>query len=114
SATQGHALEVLVDHGPLSMNDLAGRLFLDKSTTSRVVDALERKGHATRKADPADRRALRLNVTAAGRELLERIRSEILTEEKSLMAEFEPVIRREMTRLIHRLSRAAAARIDTT
>lgn len=114
SVTQGHALEVVVDQGPLSMNDLAARLFLDKSTTSRVVDALERKGHATREADPTDRRALRLSATASGRELLERIRKEILTEEKRLLTEFEPVIRREMTRLISRLSKAAAARIDTT
>src|SRR5690606_22027313 len=92
SVTQAHALEVLVEHGPLSMNDLAARLFLDKSTTSRVVDALERKGHAKREANPGDRRALRLNVTEPGAQLLSRIRSEILAEEKRLLAEFEPAV----------------------
>ena len=114
SVTQAHALEVLVELGPLSMNDLAAKLFLDKSTTSRVVDALERKGHAKREANPGDRRALRLNVTESGAGLLGRIRMEILAEEKRLLAEFEPAVRREMTRLITRLSRAAAARIDTS
>jgi MarR family transcriptional regulator, 2-MHQ and catechol-resistance regulon repressor len=114
SVTQCHALEVLVTTGPLSMNHLAGRLFLDKSTTSRVVDALERKECAVREANPADRRALRLSATSRGHDLLERIRAEILNEEKRLLAEFEPAVRREMTRLISRLARAAAARVDTS
>ena len=43
SVTQCYALEALVRRGPLTMNELAARLFLDKSTASRVVDALERK-----------------------------------------------------------------------
>lgn len=114
SVTQCHALEVMVDHGSLSMNDLAARLFLDKSTTSRVVDALERKELARRDSNPSDRRALRLTATAAGAELLRKIRGEILIEEKRLLAEFEPAVRREMSRLIGRLSKAAASRIDTT
>ena len=37
SVTQCYALETLVEHGPMRLNALAERLFLDKSTTSRVV-----------------------------------------------------------------------------
>jgi len=114
SVTQCHALEVLVEDGPLSMNDLAARLFLDKSTTSRVVDALERKEFAVREPNPADRRALHLSATRRGHDLLTRIREDILAEEKRLLVEFEPAVRREMARLISRLARAAAARIDTS
>lgn len=114
SVTQCHALQMIGDAGPLSMNDLAGRLYLDKSTTSRVVDSLERKGLARRDANPADRRALQLSTTEAGETLLETIRSDVLADEKRLLAEFEPAVRREMSRLISRLARAAAARVDTT
>lgn len=114
SVTQCHALSVIADSGPLSMNELAGRLFLDKSTTSRVVDALERKSFARREANPDDRRALRLSMTTEGIELLGCIRGDIIQDEKRLLAEFEPAVRREMTRLISRIARAAAARIDTT
>jgi MarR family transcriptional regulator, 2-MHQ and catechol-resistance regulon repressor len=114
SVTQCHALTLVGQEGPLSMNDLAARLYLDKSTTSRVVAALERKGYAAREANPADRRALRLTATPEGARLLTRIRGEILAEEKRLLAEFEPAVRKEMTRLVSRLARAAAARIDTT
>src|ERR1043165_3833739 len=42
--TQCYALETLVDHGPLRVGALAQRLFLDKSTTSRVVSTLVKKG----------------------------------------------------------------------
>ncbi|MEX2571837.1 MAG: MarR family transcriptional regulator [Gemmatimonadota bacterium] len=114
SVTQCHALQILHQSGPASLNDLAARLFLDKSTTSRVIDALERKEYAVREPNPKDRRALRLSVTPKGASLLERIREDILLDEKRLLAEFEPAVRREMTRLISRLARAAAARIDTT
>jgi DNA-binding MarR family transcriptional regulator len=114
SVTQAHALEIIDEVGPLSMNELAARLFLDKSTTSRVIASLERKGLARRDANPTDRRALHLNVTANGQRLLDTIRSRILSEEKRLLAEFEPAVRREMTRLIGRLARAAAARVDTS
>jgi MarR family transcriptional regulator, 2-MHQ and catechol-resistance regulon repressor len=114
SVTQCHALEVLSARGTLSMNDLAGHLYLDKSTTSRVVDALERKGLAVREANPVDRRALHLRTTPEGAAIVARIRKEILQEEKRLLADFEPAIRKEMTRLITRLARAAAARVDTT
>lgn len=113
SVTQCHALEVLHDRGELSMNELAAHLYLDKSTTSRVVDALERKSHAVRKANPSDRRALRLAITPGGRSLVRQIRDETLNEEKRLLREFEPAVRREMTRLVGRLARAAAARVDT-
>jgi MarR family 2-MHQ and catechol resistance regulon transcriptional repressor len=114
SVTQCHALDVIGDAGPLSMNDLAARLYLDKSTTSRVVDSLERKGLALRDANPSDRRALLLSATDDGRRLLATIRTAIIAEEKSLLVEFEPAVRREMTRLISRLARAAAARVDTS
>jgi hypothetical protein len=44
SVTQCYALETLVQHGPLRLSALAERLFLDKSTTSRVVGTLVKKG----------------------------------------------------------------------
>jgi DNA-binding MarR family transcriptional regulator len=45
SIAQCYGLEALVQDGPLMLNELASYLYLDKSTTSRVVDELERKGN---------------------------------------------------------------------
>ena len=38
--TQCYVLDILVRRGPLSLNDLAAEMLLDKSTLSRVVDGL--------------------------------------------------------------------------
>src|SRR5512139_3375572 len=54
SVTQCYALETLVEHGPLRLGALAARLFLDKSTTSRVVSALVRKGYVEQRPDASD------------------------------------------------------------
>src|SRR5215471_11457095 len=48
SVTQCYAIEALLRRGPSGLNDLAAELYLDKSTTSRVVSTLERKGYVTR------------------------------------------------------------------
>jgi DNA-binding MarR family transcriptional regulator len=114
SVSQCYALEAIVLEGPLGLNELAARLYLDKSTASRVVDALEKKGYAERRARPEDRRALRLVATEAGRELYARIQGDILAQERELLAEFSPEVRQSMAKLIGQLARAAAARVDTT
>ena len=113
SVTQCYALETLVKQGERTLNDLAAQLYLDKSTASRVVDALERKGYVTRRPHPEDRRALLLEATAAGRELEGRIRDSILAEERSLLAGFTPEVRQAMTQLLRQLARATATRSGT-
>src|SRR6185295_202792 len=113
SVSQCYALEELVRRGGMTLNDLAARLYLDKSTASRVIDSLERKGYVARTPHPSDRRAVLLEATAPGRDLYRRIEADILNEEKALLAGFDPEIRRAMTHLIARLARAAAERVET-
>src|SRR5918996_5720968 len=61
SVTQCYALETLVEHGPLRLGELSDRLFLDKSTTSRVVRSLVKKGYVKQHADARDGRATALS-----------------------------------------------------
>ncbi len=112
SVTQCYALEVLVRERALTLNDLAAHLYLDKSTASRVVDALERKAYVIRSPHPGDGRALQLKITPAGRALYGRIVSDILAEERALLAGFGPDVRRAMTELISQLARAAERRME--
>ncbi|HEX4495146.1 MAG TPA: MarR family transcriptional regulator [Thermoanaerobaculia bacterium] len=112
SVSQCYALEGIVRRGSMTLNDLAAYLYLDKSTASRVVDALERKGYAARLPHPSDRRASLLEATPAGRELEEKIRESILAEERQLLGDFTPEIRRSMTVVLRRLSRAAAKSVE--
>ncbi len=114
SVTQCYALEALVTAGPITLNELAAALYLDKSTTSRVADALEEKGYALRRANPESRRSVLLEATASGRELYGRIERDILAQEERLLAEFTPEVRRSMTRLIEGLARVASQCVDAS
>ena len=67
SLSELFAVHELDADGPLAQRDLTERLRLDKSTVSRLVDGLVRKGYVTRERDPANRRLYRLLVTAEGR-----------------------------------------------
>ncbi|HYO13604.1 MAG TPA: MarR family transcriptional regulator [Thermoanaerobaculia bacterium] len=113
SVTQCYALEALAGRGGLTLNELAAHLYLDKSTASRVVDALERKGYVERSPHPRDGRAVLLVATEAGKALYRTIRVDLLAEEKALLAGFDPEIRQAMTQLVARLARAVAARVES-
>lgn len=112
SVTQCYALRALVEEGPMGVNALAESLFLDKSTASRVVGALERKGHLVRRPDPQDGRAVVLEASDGGRRLYRRIEEELVEEVALSAAGFDPAVRREMVRLLGRLAAAAAARVE--
>ena len=55
--------------------ELADLLDIEPITLSRIIDRLEEAGHVERVADPADRRAWRLQVTAAAQPLIGKIRA---------------------------------------
>ena len=114
SLTQCHALEAVVRDGPLTTNALSGHLYLDKSTVSRAVSALERKGLLRRRRHEEDRRAILLEATPSGAELYSEIRSEIEERERRLIEDFEPDVRVALIEFIRRLSRAAEERVDAT
>ncbi|MFB6855343.1 MarR family winged helix-turn-helix transcriptional regulator [Streptomyces sp. NPDC056341] len=61
----------LVNHGPMVQRDLAAATGSDKAGIMRVVDDLERKGLAVRKAVPGDRRARAVEITPQGLELFD-------------------------------------------
>ncbi|MFD3519836.1 MarR family winged helix-turn-helix transcriptional regulator [Streptomyces sp. NPDC058653] len=64
-------LIVLVNEGPTVQRDLVTATGSDKAGIMRVVDDLEGKGLAVRKAVPGDRRARAVEITPAGLELFD-------------------------------------------
>lgn len=59
---------VLYEKPVLSVGDLAELTLRDRTTVTRFVDTLVRKGLATRKPDPKDRRRLLVSLSPSGRE----------------------------------------------
>ncbi len=110
SVTQCYALEALIRLGSITLNRLAQELYLDKSTASRVVDALERKEYVRRCADPGDARAVNLRVTRRGRALHGRIELELMETTERVASGFEPEVRRATAELMTRFARAAVDR----
>ncbi len=110
SVTQCYALSSIITHGPMTLNRLASELYLDKSTASRVVGSLVRKGYVHRSADPGDARALKLDVTKKGMGLHSKITRDLVREMKNLVADYDSDTRRATTRLISRLAQRASER----
>ena len=115
SITQCNALEVLVERGAMRSQVLASALMLDKSTTTRVVDALVRKGYVERRPDPEDGRAVSLRATKSGRALYARIHAELIEQQADLLRDLDPEVRAGAAEVIRRLAKAAHARfVDGT
>jgi DNA-binding MarR family transcriptional regulator len=70
---QYRALVVLASRGPQRVVDIATELRVNPSTGTRMCDRLVRKGLLRRGRTAADRRAVRLTLTAAGRRLVEQV-----------------------------------------
>jgi DNA-binding MarR family transcriptional regulator len=64
--SEAHALGELARDAPLTQTELGRRLRLEKSTVSRLIGQLDKRGWIGREPDPTDRRAVRLTLTEAG------------------------------------------------
>ena len=69
SVAEAYALLELERAAPLSQNDLASRLLLEKSTVSRLVAALEARGWISRTRSQEDGRRSELSLTDEGRRI---------------------------------------------
>jgi MarR family transcriptional regulator, 2-MHQ and catechol-resistance regulon repressor len=113
SVTQCYALETLVGQGPLRLGALAQRLFLDKSTTSRVVATLVKKRYVEQQPDASDGRATTLSATRRGRALCARINADLVAQQRVLLEDLDPAVRAGVVGVIRRLASAADARFRT-
>ncbi|KAB0483852.1 DNA-binding transcriptional regulator, MarR family [Pseudomonas reinekei] len=110
SVTQCYAIETLVKRGRLRLQALAEEMFLDKSTASRVVDTLERKGYVSRVEDHEDRRAVQVEVSEAGHELYQKIRTDLIAEERAMIEQLSPEARQGALSLLKQITRATEIR----
>ena len=111
SVTQCYALDALVRGGPMTLGSLAQTLMLDKSTTSRVAETLERKGYLKRTTHPSDARAVQLSPTSRGRSLHETIQRTLLDEERAIIESLPADVRRATVGVVRELAKVAAKRM---
>lgn len=111
SPNECYALEAIERARDLTVNALAATLGLHKSNASRIVGGLVEKGYVARRADGADRRAVRLAITPRGAAAHAAIRRSIEARYATLLAPLPPAIRHHLVGLLRALGEEAAARI---
>jgi DNA-binding MarR family transcriptional regulator len=92
--------------GPVRLSGLAGDLYVDLSTVSRQVAALEAAGLVRRTPDPTDRRASLIEATDTGATVFAQNREKWLGALRWLLADWTVSERQEFARLFARLNEA--------
>jgi len=90
------ALGLLEAAAPLSQQELANRIPLDRASVVLVVDDLERLGFARRRPDPTDRRVYNIVLTPSGRDALHDARRRVAAAQA---AGFAPLTAAEVAML---------------
>lgn len=98
-----HLLRPLLD-GPLPAGVLAERAGIAPATATRIVDGLERLGVVRRIRSRTDRRGVRVSLTAAGREELDRKHAELELRRQRVYERLAPAERAQSERLLRHLA----------
>lgn len=89
TVAQAATLEAL-QQGPVRLGELAQRLGITPSTLTRNLARLESDGLVAREADPADARAARVKLTAAGGRAAERVVEQEVAFARSILDRLGP------------------------
>lgn len=90
SLSEMFALIALSAGAPVSQQALAEQLHLEKSTVSRLVQHLERRGWVRRVRDLHDTRMFRLQLSEAGHEQASRLMRSLAERHERLLAALRP------------------------
>ncbi|MFF9145150.1 MarR family winged helix-turn-helix transcriptional regulator [Streptomyces sp. NPDC055051] len=90
----------LWDCGAVRQSELIQSLGLDPSTVTKMLQRLEQCGHVRRSPDPADRRAVIVEVTESGQALRAGVEGAWSDLEESSLAGLSPEERTELARLL--------------
>jgi DNA-binding MarR family transcriptional regulator len=100
------ALSVVVFGGPISLNDLARAEQVRPPTMSRIVDAMEREGLARKTVNQQDRRAVIIEATAKGANVLQQGRRRRVRALAKSLSQLTGTERAEIERAVHAIQKA--------
>jgi MarR family transcriptional regulator, 2-MHQ and catechol-resistance regulon repressor len=111
TVTQTYALEVLVRRREVTARELAEELALEKSTVSRLVDAMAERGLLERAGHPHDARAVLLRATSLGRRVYAAVRRDVVRENAEVLRGLGAGERALLVETLGRFAAAARRRI---
>ena len=109
SAAGGLVLGILRDHGSMSPSELGERLIVTRATVTGLLDSLERRGFVRRSANPADRRSLVVEITPAGLDVLQEVRTTVHRHEKAWLGGLSDPDLRRYVETLHRIQDSLAS-----
>ncbi len=116
--SEASVLAYVAEHGALSQTQIAKSLGLGRAATGALIDALEGRALVQRQTDPDDRRVWLVEITIAGKELLEEVyvRDQILRKQlrNGITRQERQQLAAVLVRLGNNLASVLAEEIETT
>jgi DNA-binding MarR family transcriptional regulator len=103
TTAQWAAMSKLAETGPCSQNQLGRLTAMDVATIKGVIDRLTARGLTETSADPEDGRRLRVSLTRAGQQLVEKVASNALAISRETLAPLDPREREMLMALLDKL-----------
>jgi MarR family 2-MHQ and catechol resistance regulon transcriptional repressor len=110
--TQFGVLEAILHIGPLSQRELCLKVLTSPGNMTDVVDKLEARGLVHRVRQQADRRAVQVELTAAGRALIEPLFAQHAGDIRDVMGNLNREELKQLADLLRRLGTAAEAGLE--
>ncbi len=107
TTTQFGVLEAILHKGPLSQRDLSLKVLTSPGNMTDLIDKLESRGLVRRVRQKADRRAVRVELTAAGMALIEPLFAAHSGDIDAAMAGLDGAELRQLGALLRKLGLAA-------
>jgi DNA-binding MarR family transcriptional regulator len=104
SPHQARALRVVAGRERTRLTDLAEALHIAPRSATEVADALQERGLVARGPDPADRRAVVLTATEAGRAVQREVAAAHAADTRDLFARLSPADRADLARILRTLT----------
>jgi DNA-binding MarR family transcriptional regulator len=101
-----YILDELAENGDLTMQALAGRMFLSVSTMTRVVGQLVRRGYVGRRRDAADGRVVWVSITPKGKDVLRQVHDALIETQREILRPLTSREREAALRVLEQLTRA--------
>jgi MarR family transcriptional regulator, 2-MHQ and catechol-resistance regulon repressor len=111
--TQFGVLEAILHLGPLSQRELCLKVLTSPGNMTDVVDKLQARRLVQRVRQPADRRAVQVELTADGRALVEPLFARHAGDIREAMDSLNSEELRQLAELLRRLGTAAQGEVNT-
>ena len=79
-------IKAILENPGVSQQELGEKVFKDNASVTRIIELLAKSGYLQREVNQDDRRKSNLNVTEAGKSIIEKVQSLVLENRKTALA----------------------------